>query len=143
MRELRFQVRVADREIDIVAGRGQRLQLAGAGRARPAGVIHPQPLAVGEGIGESDGRRQIDEIVRDVDALRRVPAVEIHELHARSDIEIGLSMLKTIVQRDPVGVADEPVGIAEKTVEKHIAFCRFEIKGIVDRRAFVILNGCS
>jgi len=76
--ELGFQLRVPRREIDIVRSGGQGLQLAGAGAAGAAHIIDPQPLVVGERVVELDRGCEVGIIMRYVEVLGGVEAIEVH-----------------------------------------------------------------
>jgi hypothetical protein len=127
MGELGSQVWVAHGEIDIVTGRGQRLELAGRGCPRAAVIIEPQSLPVGERIGEINSGRQVHVVMGYIDVLRGIETVEIGELQPRSKAEIDLVLMELVIQRETIAVARKLIRVAEQAVEAGIALERIDI----------------
>jgi hypothetical protein len=117
VRELRFEIRVPRREIDIVRGSGQGLQLAGVGAAGPAHIIDPQALIICKRVIELDGGCDVGIVVRHVDALGGIEAVEGHKLDPRTEVDVEFVVLDPVGDGQPVGIGSELIRIAEEAVE--------------------------
>ena len=137
--ELWFQFRVTRREIDIVRGSGQGLQLAGVGAAGPAHIIDPQPLIIGKRVIELDGGCEVGIVTGHVFALGGIEAVEVHQLDPRPEVNIEFVVLDPVGDGQAVGIGSELIGIAEEAIEGHVfPDLVVEVIGIVDGPAVVI-----
>ena len=82
MRELRFQVWITYRKIDLVPRSGQRLQLRSGRLARPAGLEYPQMRGPGPEVLKVHGGRKVHVITYHRDILGEVLTIIAGELYA-------------------------------------------------------------